>query len=341
MYQSARLRSPALPTNCQQQKMLPFWCVTQLWAAGQKAPATAAAAAVPAASPSEQKGAQSRSSFSFNASKAKAAAAAPAPAAPVFEYDILHQARTDLSETWSDRRTCQASARPSALVVRIKMPVVTTASAISLTTSARGLSVSHSDKMLDIALPYDVEAETSSAKFDKHKGQLEVRLVVVQLARTLDSLPPPDGEDAAAKEEAHAHDADASQTTERTAHSTADCAGGSFEGGGEGASMMPELGGSITDNEAKWREVHASQAAASPLPQQAEASIRDETVADEDAPPRNAAAAADHAHAVGALSQLLASTVEACGASTQATVVGVARTVLPPRLRAVEDIVLE
>ncbi|KAJ3184537.1 Protein kintoun [Geranomyces variabilis] len=96
------------------------------------------------------------------------------------KHTITHRGvRADYQE-YTQERERQRGARPDALVVRIELPTVRSSNDITLTPLARSLGLRVEGKyLLDVALPFDVVIDASSASFDRAREVLEVVLPVV------------------------------------------------------------------------------------------------------------------------------------------------------------------
>eukprot|EP00743_Colponemidia_sp_Colp-15_P001308 GILK01001432.1.p1 GENE.GILK01001432.1~~GILK01001432.1.p1 ORF type:complete len:395 (-),score=84.64 GILK01001432.1:167-1294(-) len=102
-------------------------------------------------------------------------------AKPISEpvYRIVHRGEVDLSDFMMTREPTRKS-RPKELVVYVDMPQVKGIAEVNLDLSNQQFVLDVAGKYyLDIALPYPVNEEAGSAKWDKNKKQLTVTVPVV------------------------------------------------------------------------------------------------------------------------------------------------------------------
>ncbi|XP_048582734.1 protein kintoun-like isoform X2 [Nematostella vectensis] len=99
------------------------------------------------------------------------------------EYTILHRGIIDFQNFTNARDSC-TSTRPKELVIRIDLPDLKSAGSVELDIFEKQLLLNNEvpPYHLDITLPYPIDENKGSAKFDKSKQQLVVTLLV---------LPPP------------------------------------------------------------------------------------------------------------------------------------------------------
>ena len=97
------------------------------------------------------------------------------------KYSITHQSEMDMSE-YRNAPDAKTSTRPKKLVVKIDLPLLTSAGQLSLDIFEKRLlleSVTPAAYKLDLALPFPVNDDEGSAKFDKAKRCLTVTLPVI------------------------------------------------------------------------------------------------------------------------------------------------------------------
>ena len=110
------------------------------------------------------------------------------------KYTITHRSELDMAE-YRNAPDAKTSTRPKALVVKIELPLLTSAGQVSLDIFERRLmleSMTPAKYKLDLALPFSVNDDEGSAKFDKAKRTLTVTLPVIPVV----APPLPFGENA-------------------------------------------------------------------------------------------------------------------------------------------------
>ncbi|XP_005097915.2 protein kintoun [Aplysia californica] len=135
----------------------------------------------------EEKGNQKNAVISNGVSKKEETFTEP-------RYTITHRSELDMSE-YRNAPDAKPSTRPKALVVKIELPLLKSAAQASLDIFEKRLlleSVSPAAYKLDLALPFPVNDDEGSAKFDKSKRTLTVTLPVI--AEKTPSLPFGDSE---------------------------------------------------------------------------------------------------------------------------------------------------
>ncbi|XP_046567374.1 LOW QUALITY PROTEIN: protein kintoun-like [Haliotis rubra] len=103
--------------------------------------------------------------------------------ATVPEYTITHRSDLDLQE-YRNAPDARTSTRPKDLVVKVFLPLLTSAGNVDLDVFEQRLKVESQTPAaykLDIKLPYNVVEDEGSAKFDKTKKCLTITLPVVPL----------------------------------------------------------------------------------------------------------------------------------------------------------------
>ena len=98
------------------------------------------------------------------------------------KYTIVHRSPLDLQE-FTQAPDAKTSTRPKELVISIELPLLKSASTAGLDISEKRLvleSQTPAAYKLDIELPYAVDEELGTAKFDKSKRKLVVTLPVIQ-----------------------------------------------------------------------------------------------------------------------------------------------------------------
>lgn len=136
--------------------------------------AAAASSSSSAGAPGQDVSDAARSKFAFPAPPGGKPAARPEPKAAKekekskgpFEYEIVHQTRLDVSNTWKDQRATKDGTQPDKLVVRVKMPEVAAVSEITLDTSKTTLLVAAHGKCAagpHSALPCNLRSLSSPA----------------------------------------------------------------------------------------------------------------------------------------------------------------------------------
>lgn len=98
------------------------------------------------------------------------------------KYSITHRSELDMSE-YRNSPDAKTSTCPKELVIKIELPLLNSAAQASLDIFEKKLileSVSPAAYRLDLSLPYQVNEDEGSAKFDKSKRNLTVTLPVVQ-----------------------------------------------------------------------------------------------------------------------------------------------------------------
>lgn len=97
------------------------------------------------------------------------------------KYSITHRSNIDLQE-YRNAPDAKTSTRPNELEVKIELPLLNSAKQVNLDVFEKRLSLSSENPAkykLDINLPYPVDDEQGSAKFDKAKHYLIVTLPVL------------------------------------------------------------------------------------------------------------------------------------------------------------------
>ncbi|XP_071963383.1 uncharacterized protein [Antedon mediterranea] len=97
------------------------------------------------------------------------------------EYNIIHRGEFDM-QNFTNAPDSMTTTRPKELVVKIKLPLLESAANVDLEVFERQLiieSVKPAAYKLDLALPYPVNDDVGSAKFDKSKRCLVVTLPVL------------------------------------------------------------------------------------------------------------------------------------------------------------------
>ena len=97
------------------------------------------------------------------------------------KYTITHRSEMDLQE-YCNKPDFRPSTRPKALVIKIDLPLLSSAAPVNLDIFEQRLvleSVKPAKYKLDIRLPYPVNEEEGSAKFDKAKHCLMITLPVI------------------------------------------------------------------------------------------------------------------------------------------------------------------
>ncbi|CAG5115869.1 unnamed protein product [Candidula unifasciata] len=97
------------------------------------------------------------------------------------KYTITHRSEVDMSE-YRNAADAKTSTCPKELVIKIELPLLNSAAQASLDIFEKKLileSVSPAAYKLDLSLPYQVNEDEGSAKFDKSKRTLTVTLPVV------------------------------------------------------------------------------------------------------------------------------------------------------------------
>lgn len=98
------------------------------------------------------------------------------------KYTITHRSEVDMSE-YRNAPDARTSTCPKELVIKIELPLLKSAAQASLDIFEKRLvleSVSPAAYRLDLSLPYRVNEDEGSAKFDKYKKTLTVTLPVIQ-----------------------------------------------------------------------------------------------------------------------------------------------------------------
>ncbi|EFJ43676.1 hypothetical protein VOLCADRAFT_118968 [Volvox carteri f. nagariensis] len=98
------------------------------------------------------------------------------------EWVLVHRGTADLGEAWGDagRGLLVDSQVPKELLVRVTLPLVSSAAAVDVDVGERRLTLKVPGRYcLDVALPYKVDESKGKAKFDKARKQLEITLPVV------------------------------------------------------------------------------------------------------------------------------------------------------------------
>ncbi|XP_059174324.1 protein kintoun-like [Physella acuta] len=97
------------------------------------------------------------------------------------KYTLTHRSELDLSE-YRNAPDAKTSTRPKELVIKIELPLLKTAAQANLDIFEKRLvltSVAPAAYKLDLALPFPVNEDDGSAKFDKTKKTLTVTLPVI------------------------------------------------------------------------------------------------------------------------------------------------------------------
>eukprot|EP00798_Chlamydomonas_sp_ICE-L_P008064 gene8064-1301_t len=164
-------------------------------AAGAAGKAAAAAAAAAAGQGTANQGSGKGSGFSFAKKNTVSADEETDPTKAGFkhpdgaltpQWELVHRGELDLADSWGDvgRNLTLNTTYPKELVVRIKLPNVSSASGVDLDVSRSKLMASVPRKYrLEVTLPFAVKEDQGRAKFDKSKQTLEVTLPV--------AVPPP------------------------------------------------------------------------------------------------------------------------------------------------------
>ncbi|KAJ1565574.1 hypothetical protein HK096_001840 [Nowakowskiella sp. JEL0078] len=104
-------------------------------------------------------------------------------------FKIIEQGEIDLGEFTNEVKRQNSRKRPTALVLKIDLPLVDCVSEVDLDTSEESVSLTVPKKYkLDVALPYPVIVDDGNAKFDKSKKQLSVRLPVIQIKPLIEEI---------------------------------------------------------------------------------------------------------------------------------------------------------
>ncbi|KAK6181059.1 hypothetical protein SNE40_008997 [Patella caerulea] len=112
------------------------------------------------------------------------------------KYSILHRAELDMQE-YTNSRNSKTSTRPKELVVSIDLPLLKSAASADLDIFEKRLVLESKEPAqykLDIALPYPVNEDDGSAKFDKTKRCLIVTLPVLPMKQDLYPVKPTEDE---------------------------------------------------------------------------------------------------------------------------------------------------
>lgn len=96
------------------------------------------------------------------------------------KYTIIHRGNIELSNMYNDPRVCSGNNIPKELVIKIELPLLNGISNVELDINEKSLKLNCKEYSLDIpSLPYQVNEEKGSAKFDKKTKVLQVVLPVI------------------------------------------------------------------------------------------------------------------------------------------------------------------
>lgn len=96
------------------------------------------------------------------------------------KYTIIYCGNIELSDMYNDPRVCSGKNIPKELVIKIELPLLNGISNVELDINEKSLKLSCKEYLLDIpSLPYQVDEEKGSAKFDKKTKVLQVVLPVI------------------------------------------------------------------------------------------------------------------------------------------------------------------
>ncbi|KAJ3121926.1 hypothetical protein HK098_003278 [Nowakowskiella sp. JEL0407] len=96
------------------------------------------------------------------------------------KYKLVEQGEVDIADFTDAAKRIPSARRPAALVIKIELPLVETASEVELDTNDTSIALLVPQKYkLDLTLPYPVLVDDGKAKFDKSKKELNLWLPVV------------------------------------------------------------------------------------------------------------------------------------------------------------------
>ncbi|ESO06667.1 hypothetical protein HELRODRAFT_64915, partial [Helobdella robusta] len=99
------------------------------------------------------------------------------------KYEMKHQSDVDLKNYANEMsRVCTLSTRPDKLIMSVKLPLLSSAASLELDVfekSMKLISTKPAKYKLEISLPYPVDENLSSAKFDKLKHELMITMPVI------------------------------------------------------------------------------------------------------------------------------------------------------------------
>lgn len=196
-------------------------------------------------------------------------------------WEQVYRGEADLAAAWGDagRNLAVNTSHPKELVIRVKLPGLTSAAPVDLDVGPENVALCVPGQYkLEVTLRNKVDDAKGKAKFDKVKQQLELLLpvlpppkpaalpqrtdaMVTEVEAQDDESPaaPADTTDAPKAGKAGANsseDAEGQESTEASSKAEGEQQQTSHDASGPTAEEQ------LTENERKWREMHASSAAA-------------------------------------------------------------------------------